>query len=482
MNHMDGKSACKCNTKHKMKRLKSRKERSQLRGGGKEPSKAKPHQHHCHNHGSQDVAHLNSCRHVRCCTPRRECSGMALPTQEPSIITTARLIGHHGLFNHEVKSIDIERLLLEQKKRVYSEADAHKKKKKAASMSHNPPLNGVEDDPFEKGDQCEKEMLQCISQGPDITPGQQQRLSSASGESSKAHKNGGNTQPTCQGPKEKTPHHMVASEEHTPRNLGPPDRQPPVPSISPSPRWPHSLVTVETASDAQREDLLSKSISLLGQRLCATLCFPFMKKRDLVAESREVLLRTLQEAHGPHLQQNLLHMRTRCSFQLGWEGVTQKAACKDEQRLWSPDKYSPPFQINSIVRSCFATEGATALETPRRKHFPWQLSPQPSEKADGWLTTPMDTSVHLLEDLFRPSWSPDFSMDFDSSTASSSHHLFGTPAAWRAKSSPPQHFHFDQPRDKLLSAFGPFEDGFTDERRCHRSCRDLTASSVSAPH
>ncbi|KAJ0065894.1 hypothetical protein NL108_000128, partial [Boleophthalmus pectinirostris] len=37
-------------------------------------------------------------------------------THEPSVITDRRLIGHHGLFNHEVKSIDIERLLSEQRK------------------------------------------------------------------------------------------------------------------------------------------------------------------------------------------------------------------------------------------------------------------------------------------------------------------------------------------------------------------------------
>nr|XP_057909098.1 uncharacterized protein si:dkey-250k15.4 isoform X2 [Doryrhamphus excisus] len=461
MSNMDAKSTCKCNTKPKMKHLKSRKERSQMRGG----SKAKHGQHHCHRHSSQDVAHLNRCRHSRCCTPRRDCSDVVPPSQEPSIITTARLIGHHGLFNHEVKSIDIERLLLEQKKKFYSEEDDHKKKEKAASMSHNHPLSSVEDD-----GESEKKRLQSTSQGPDITPGQQ-RVSSGSGESSKAAEK---TQPACQEPKEKTPHLIVFSEEHTPKNQGPPDSQQPAPSISPSPCRPRSLVTIETASDASREDSLSKTVSSMGQRLCATLRFPFMKKRDLVAESREVLVHALQEAHGPHLQQNLLHMRTRCNVQLGREGLNQKAARKDEQRLWSPDKFSAPFQINSVVRPRFATEGASALETPGRKRFPWQLSPQPSERADGWLTSPMDTSVRLLEDLFRPSCSPDFSMDFGSSAESSSHHLFATSAAWRSKSSPPRHFHFDQPRDKSLSAFGPFEGRFTDDKRCHRSCQDLT--------
>ncbi|XP_061919888.1 uncharacterized protein si:dkey-250k15.4 isoform X1 [Entelurus aequoreus] len=466
MSHMDGKCKCDTDAKHKMKRLKSRKERSQMRGVGKE---AKPHQHHCHHPSSQDVAHLNNCRHSQCCAPRRECSEVPPPTQEPSIITTARLIGHHGLFNHEVKSIDIERLLLEQQNKVPGEAEAHKKKKKAASTSHN-----AENDPFEKGDACEKKILQCCnSQASDITPGQQQqRHSSASGESSKAHKNSGETNLPFQEPMEKTPPQIVSSEEHTPKNQGPLDCQPPVLIISPSAHWPHSSVTVETGTDAQREDLVSKSVSSLGQRLCATLRFPFMRRRDLVTESKEVLLHALQEAHGPHLQQNLLHMRTHCCPHFEKQSLTQKVARKDEHRLWSPDGFPAPFQITSVVQSCFGTKGATALETPERKHFPWELSPQPT--AAGWPASPMETSAGFLENIFRPSLSPDFRMDFGSSTASSSHHLFATSPAWRVKSSAPRHLHFDRPGSEMSAAFNPFQDSFRDERRSHRSCHDPT--------
>uniref|UniRef100_A0A3B4WBI7 Uncharacterized protein n=1 Tax=Seriola lalandi dorsalis TaxID=1841481 RepID=A0A3B4WBI7_SERLL len=54
-------------------------------------------------------------------------------SHEPSIITDSRLIGHHGLFNHEVKSIDIERLLSEQGK---LEKSGQKTQKKNHAISH----------------------------------------------------------------------------------------------------------------------------------------------------------------------------------------------------------------------------------------------------------------------------------------------------------------------------------------------------------
>uniref|UniRef100_A0A3Q3ABX9 Uncharacterized protein n=1 Tax=Kryptolebias marmoratus TaxID=37003 RepID=A0A3Q3ABX9_KRYMA len=86
----------KTDGQHKIKRLKTRKERSQMRGGCKETLKTKPY-----NWTSRRITPILS----------------AVPAaREPSIITDSRLIGHHGLFNHEVKSIDIERLLSKQNK------------------------------------------------------------------------------------------------------------------------------------------------------------------------------------------------------------------------------------------------------------------------------------------------------------------------------------------------------------------------------
>uniref|UniRef100_A0A3B5MYW9 Uncharacterized protein n=1 Tax=Xiphophorus couchianus TaxID=32473 RepID=A0A3B5MYW9_9TELE len=64
-------------------------------------------------------------------------------TQEPSIITASRLLGHHGLFNHEVKSISIERVLSEQSKLEQNEEKTNEENNNTPYLSsspHNPIL------------------------------------------------------------------------------------------------------------------------------------------------------------------------------------------------------------------------------------------------------------------------------------------------------------------------------------------------------
>uniref|UniRef100_A0A3B4ZAN2 Uncharacterized protein n=1 Tax=Stegastes partitus TaxID=144197 RepID=A0A3B4ZAN2_9TELE len=102
-----------------MKRLKTRRERSLVRGGWKETSNTKSHRHHHRHQSSKDMAHFHNCCHSSCHCPsvkETQFPSVAPAAAGPSIITDSRLIGHHGLFNHEVKSIDIERLLSEQRK------------------------------------------------------------------------------------------------------------------------------------------------------------------------------------------------------------------------------------------------------------------------------------------------------------------------------------------------------------------------------
>ncbi|KAG9337722.1 hypothetical protein JZ751_028219 [Albula glossodonta] len=100
----------------KVKRLKSRKERSQMRGR-RGQSHTQPqccHQvrrenkrEHCHNY-----CHSRPLRPP----PKDSAPTKANRGQETSIITDGRLIGHRGLFNHEVKSVDIERLVSDMTK------------------------------------------------------------------------------------------------------------------------------------------------------------------------------------------------------------------------------------------------------------------------------------------------------------------------------------------------------------------------------
>uniref|UniRef100_A0A3B4B2J0 Uncharacterized protein n=1 Tax=Periophthalmus magnuspinnatus TaxID=409849 RepID=A0A3B4B2J0_9GOBI len=98
-------------SQHRMKRLRTRKERNQIR------DERKSCHHYYNHHTSKDVCYVHQCCH----SSLDAFTNIVPVAHEPSVITDSRLIGHHGLFNHEVKSIDIERLLSEQRKLDKSE-------------------------------------------------------------------------------------------------------------------------------------------------------------------------------------------------------------------------------------------------------------------------------------------------------------------------------------------------------------------------
>ncbi|XP_077381951.1 proline-rich protein 19 [Festucalex cinctus] len=451
--------ACKCQTdtsKPKLKRLRTRKERS------KSASKVKGR--HCHLRGGLDVEHLRGCcRHARrrggASPPPPLCDALA-PTQEASVITEARLIGHRGLFNREVKSIDIERLLLGKTETKAKESNA--KSAHVVSDASGP------DEEAEATDGREKK-----SQASAVTPDQiQQEHLSSSADTPVAK----STRPDRRG-------RPPSSAECTPPRKKLPDRPRPP---SPIPRRP---VAMETSEDAQREEAASKSVGAVAQRLRDTLRFPLMRKRDLLAESREALLRAMRQAHGQHLQRNLLHVQSGTGLQQHQEVHNPKTARKDRDRRSTPDTFAAPFQVHSSDSFFFGSEDAPVLENIRkeRKRVSWDLcAPQQYHfnQTDAWPTSPMDTSAGFLDDIFRPRASPDFSMDFGSSTPPSAavHQLFSPSPAWRAE--PPVR-DFDRTAVQLDS----FEDCFA-RRRSSRSqasyaqlspCREL-AGRYSPPN
>lgn len=276
-------STCKCQagaSKRKTKRLRSRKERSQTRGG-KDGRKVKTGR--CHPDGGLDVGHLHGCcRHGR----RRDgasppppplCEALA-PTQEASVITGARLIGHRGLFNREVKSIDIERLFFRKKEAKVKE-----------TSSRVPSDAGGPDEEAREG--CEKK-----SQASDVTPSQREQERPSSACSADAP--------------------LAKTRKPDPRQRPPPSagrtKKPPELERAPSPVLCQP-VAAETGVNAhgQSRGATRESVAAVSRRLREALRFPSAKKkRDLVAESREVLLGALREAHGQRLQQNLLHMHS----------------------------------------------------------------------------------------------------------------------------------------------------------------------------
>lgn len=352
----DSNQSVHCSKTHghfKMKRLKSRRERNQLRGCGKKASKSKSHPHHCHQPAIKDLAHLHMCCHSsHHCPSRRDAPlpNVVSAAQEPSIITDSRLIGHQGLFNREVKSIDIERLLSKQRKLEKSKQEMQSRKNASScpSVSCIPSpfcSNDEEADgfvPFErKTDSTEKnphnhfeeEKPNSHTLDMHLTPQQQldplfgRCKSAVSSKDSSLNvvvietrktksdtsRKGRESQQSSNADNEpfnkfieKVKEPLISSPEPTPKSPKSPIHNTRVHSLSSSSKAPDTFDKLHRRRDP---DCVSQSISAVAARLCNGLQFPSLRRRDLVAESRGVLLKALRERHGAHLQENLLQVQ-----------------------------------------------------------------------------------------------------------------------------------------------------------------------------
>ncbi|XP_031144294.1 uncharacterized protein si:dkey-250k15.4 [Sander lucioperca] len=500
---------------HKMKRLKSRKERSQMRGGKKEASTSKSHHHHCRRQSSKDMAHFQNGCHSSChCPSRRDAPfpNIIPAAQEPSIITDGRLIGHHGLFNHEVKSIDIERLLSEQRKRGTQVHEKNNATSHPSSASHIPsPLSinallGEDTDevlPIEKAkahDDCRKKEKK-ISQGMDVTPVQRSQqqpdlspdsvksISSAKHSSLDAvivkskktnpvmSEKGRESQLTPTVVREnvktlnrKVKGNVISTLEHTPKNKESLAHQTRARGLSPSSPQPSSSPTADSSDIQNRRrdpDCVSKSVSTLAAGLCDCLQFPLLR-RNLVAESREVLLKALRERHGPRLQENLIEVQRCISF-----GADPTKKIQDQEptmidKLSPSDAFTTAFQAATATQPCSDTEKTTSFRMMGTEHFNWKSRPhQNLEQTAEWLTSPVETSVSLLDDILRPTCTPQFYMDYEPSGVTASDHLFSPTSCWGEKASASHHWEdsFNRPKSKEAVMFDSFENASMNHTR-----------------
>lgn len=371
---------CKCcklhnNThgQHKTKQWKSRKERNQMRRGGRQTSDTKLHHHH---QNVKNSAHIHSWHHRSCfCTSRKEepYQKKIAAAQKPSIITDNRLIGHQGLFNHEVKSVDIERLLSEQKKPEKSEQQVPERSCTLAhpsSTPHNPsPFSGkdwagsdaneavqcnIADPAGNSPESREKEKK--LSQGSDVTPGQSlQPEHNPSSGSSQSIFSSKHSSLDVVAFKNKT-YNSVKSERCTESPLSPTgdiDRVKKLkkthmistPGHTPKQEKPAALAAQASSSPItqsfnvthirQDPQCVWKSVSKVAARLCDCLQFPDLRRRNLVTESREEVVRALREQHGPHLRENLLKLKR--SFSCGADPTT--AMVDDDDVLFPEGRY-----------------------------------------------------------------------------------------------------------------------------------------------
>lgn len=113
---------------HKVKCLKTRKERNQIRG--QERNRSHTCLHHSTKVGRTEKAQPNGCHSVVSSRKEKSFAKPFLP-HKPSIITEGRLTSIRGLFSHEVRSIDIERVVSEQLK-----TEKQRKGKRKRSVMH----------------------------------------------------------------------------------------------------------------------------------------------------------------------------------------------------------------------------------------------------------------------------------------------------------------------------------------------------------
>ncbi|XP_069041531.1 proline-rich protein 19 isoform X1 [Lepisosteus oculatus] len=129
----------------RVRRRRTRKERSLARRSRALGLEDRPHcrprppQPHRDRRGGRGHA-CACCRSCRGPPPRETVFARTLPRRDPLVITEHRLIGHRGLFNREVKSLDIDRLLATGE-RTEGSGDPHSAPLSASPSLEPPPVD-----------------------------------------------------------------------------------------------------------------------------------------------------------------------------------------------------------------------------------------------------------------------------------------------------------------------------------------------------
>lgn len=369
---------------HKIRRLKTRKERCQIRAGRKE-NKSHHHRHHFCQSRKDLTFFPNCCSSCHLPTRKNTPISSSVPvTQEPSIITDSRLLGHHGLFNHEVKSISIERLLREQSKLGQTEDKTEEEKNDTSNLSSNasnPVLlssggflgsDADEGLPVKKkakaktktnedSQEMETRNLQFSNPGADMTPGQrlQQQLCSSceSLKSINGPKNSfkttktKNTESCMSGMDESLQLKPLADSDKRETlkrtkkgdlssDIKHPDKKQDYTTqadyLTSSPLQPSAEIFDQQHLNRD-PDHVSKTTRAVAARLCECLHPPAPNRRNLLSETREVLLKFLQERHGPFLKANFQEVQRSLTF-LKETTLAQEHHTRGEDELLSTGK------------------------------------------------------------------------------------------------------------------------------------------------
>ncbi|XP_029137679.2 uncharacterized protein si:dkey-250k15.4 [Labrus bergylta] len=483
----------KTDGQHRIKRLKSRKERCKMKGGGKEAPKSKSHHLHCRLQSSRDITYFHDrCCHSSChCSSRRDAAfpNVVPVAQEPSIITDSRLIGHHGLFNHEVKSINIERLLSKQRKMEKSGQQVHENNYTARPSSTSPNLTPLSNkdmldaEPDEvltldreadfaiKAHNNIQEKENKMNQGSNFTPGQKTNpVMTEKGIEPQLTPTDYRENVTKLNKKVKA--HMISTLEQTPKDQEFVFHGKQLAGASRSPLKFSSSHTVDSLDSQQRQSdpcFVSESVSAVAASLCGCVQFPLLKKRNLVAESREVLLKALQERHGLQLQENLFRLQRCLSFGSDHtkEVQDQELTMIDEDELQNTDAFTIELQaskplFNTLKTKPFKEKGSTHCNLKSSPRLPQNLK-QMSE----WFRRPEKTSASLLDDILRSPCSPEFIIDCKPSGIRDHLYAPSPTSCWEGKKTVSPHWRdsFSRPKSKETLKFHSFENSFMNQTR-----------------
>ncbi|KAM4567397.1 proline-rich protein 19 [Fundulus diaphanus] len=488
---------------HKIRRLKTRKERCQMRAGRTDALKNKSHHRHHFCQSRKDLTYFPNCwRSCHLPTRKNTPISSAVPvTQGPSMITEGRLIGHHGLFNHEVKSVNIERLFGEQSKPGQSEQKTSEENNNSSHLPSTPCTSVLlsgdglldaegEGVPVKKkvnantktlDDSQEMEMtnLQASNQGDNITPDLQQQLHSSC-ESLKSINQSKNSFQAIE--TESTENRMSGTDEAPqPKPFADrgkmktlnrdmiSDQQEPYknqesPALADDPISCQFQQFTSLSDSDQEPDHVPKTIRAVAARLCECLHLPDPNGRNLLSETREVLLKSLQKKHGPCLQSNLQDVQRSLRFP-----VEPAQATMEEEHVMVEDEL-------------LSTD--TSVKATGSEHFRWKSSPQPNhnlQQITGELANPEDTFVNLLDDPFRSNFSPHHFMDFELSGTSVSDLFAQSPILSQGKNvSRPDlwkdyRFHtretvlLDSFQHNLMNHSGDMRERISEQRPHHRN-------------
>ncbi|XP_056141845.1 uncharacterized protein si:dkey-250k15.4 isoform X2 [Lampris incognitus] len=446
----------KVGRRRKRRSLKTRKERSHARGGGCGAADCRPCDQRQRGKGKNPSR--NRCRSS---APPLRGGGLLPPmfrfAKEPSIITDGRLVGHHGLFNHEVKSLDVKRHRSEPRERdlpahrAAQESDvAAGRAQPASRLSSSRPSCGAavehadenvlthkNADPStcitntkEVCQESENPVRQSYSQASDMTPGQRSPRRgdvSSDGDDVIALRTRGP-------PKEMTPKsekgNSLALErergslltssgdtenvkplkkrvkglfdshtpEHTPKNQGPPKH--PAQPCSPSPNLPQlsssPIAGTSEGHDAQQQGSGLDCLSNSVGAVAVRLC----NSLQLPLLSRRNLV---AESRGRLLQ----------AMQKRHGPLLQENLLKVKRRLsFGPgpraeqDKEQPTFDTDDVwPTETFST--ALAISIVGQTYFDTQKAPVKRRKEQcvfGWMSTPqLNTNLNkALEWMMSP--------------------------------------------------------------------------------